>query len=141
MDPSKQEYQKSRMLQQHILIVNESQKQEEVNDNLAKLQAILADPNYNIDAEVTDTGLTALGYLCSYPYSENNQGILQLILEKNPDVMAKDKMSRTPAHLAASCGNIPVIEILYQLAPDKDAFLNCQTCGGETLLTRACKFG
>ena len=74
-----------------------------------KLQQLLTDESYSIDEPVTDSGLTALGYLCGYQDSENNRAVLGWILNRGPDVMKKDKMERMPGHLAASSGNLYVI--------------------------------
>ena len=83
---------------------------------------------YPINHPVTDTGLTAFAYACSW---STNVDIFRLLLDRGADINAADLTGKMPVHHAALAGNVPALEVILELA-QKD--IEAQTNGLETPL-------
>lgn len=76
--------------------------------DLSTIKQIL-DSNFPIDTPVTDTGMTAFAFACSW---SSKQDVFTTLLTKRPNVNAPDKSKKTPLHQAALAGNMVALNIL-----------------------------
>ena len=71
-------------------------------NDLAKLEAKLNE-EYPIDHPITDTGLTALAYACSWT---TNEAIINFLLQKGANAEKADLTGKCPIHHASLAGNV-----------------------------------
>ena len=71
-------------------------------NDLAKLEAKLNE-EYPIDHPITDTGLTALAYACSWT---TNEAIINFLLQKGANAEKADLTGKSPIHHASLAGNV-----------------------------------
>ena len=95
----------------------------------------LVQESFPVDTPITDTGLPALSFACSWT---TDQEVFDLIMSRNPDVNFQSSGGKTPLHLSAINGNTVAMQNLMN-HPDLDK--NCQTFGLETPLMCAIRGG
>ena len=72
-------------------------------DDLLKIQEIVLSEAYPIDTAVTDTGMSALQFACTW---SSNPEVFKILFQKNPNFNHVDFAKRTPLHTAALFGNM-----------------------------------
>ncbi len=77
--------------------------------DLIRVSEITSSPDYPINTSLTETGLSALAFACSWSTDEQ---VFQIILEQSPDVNHRDSDGQTPLHVAALNKNLTAIKVL-----------------------------
>ena len=101
--------------------------------NIEEIQRILTE--FPIDHPITDCGLTALAFACSW---STEVVIYELIFKFKPNVNAPNRERKTPLHQAALAGNLIACQILLK---QPNILKNAQSIGLETPLMAAVRGG
>lgn len=70
--------------------------------------------------------------------ASGNPEMLQVLLEKGPNLDLTDKFGRSALHYACKAGNLETLKILVE---QEEIEVNCVTNGGKTPLMMAVEFG
>ena len=85
----------------------------------AMIEKKLVEESFPVDTPITDTGLPALSFACSWT---QDQEVFNLIMSRDPDVNFPASGAKTPLHLASISGNTVALTNLMN-HPDIDK--NC----------------